>query len=74
VEPATFSHPTKVFRTEYNILGKKFYPQKAPKMKAKKVESRSGCSSCNSFTRSEEPWERADGSIMILAELGKIIF
>ena len=31
-----------------------------------------GCSSCTSFTRKEEPWERADGSLILLVECAKV--
>jgi len=43
----------------------------APKMKAKQPTG-GGCSSCTSFTREEEPWERADGSLVLLVECAKV--
>ncbi|CAG5080421.1 Oidioi.mRNA.OKI2018_I69.PAR.g9583.t1.cds [Oikopleura dioica] len=43
----------------------------APKMKAKQPTG-GGCSSCTSFTRKEEPWERADGSLILLVECAKV--
>lgn len=43
----------------------------APKMKAKQPMG-SGCSACTKFTRDEEHWERADGGIVLLAELTKL--
>lgn len=41
------------------------------KMKAKQPTG-GGCSSCTSFTREEEPWERADGSLVLLVECAKV--
>ena len=40
-------------------------------MKAKQPTG-GGCSSCTSFTRKEEPWERADGSLVLLVECAKV--
>ena len=40
-------------------------------MKAKQPTG-GGCSSCTSFTREEEPWERADGSLVLLVECAKV--
>ena len=75
--PGQFGVVRRIQQDEDRMENKTMYScgSLAPKMKAKSEQSAAsgGCSACTKFTRDEEHWERADGSIVLLSELAKAV-